>query len=336
MQFWVRPAGVLNMKRMELLVCGLILVLVSMPAVAQEVAAEPVTVEAMEARIKTLKKEREDVKAKMYDIRGKIAKTDAVADLRKAADDANKAYEDKKVNDQKIITAKKADRDASAAFKAVVLAKVKGGPAGTAILKKLAELEEKRAALSLAAAIAELKIEHEDSPIARALVADPMVKEFYATYQSAEKGEFRDNARESYYKLRQATLEKMPQAKALMDEIKAAEKGMDDIESAAEAAEDKLDKLYDTAAESDDQDIVVARAKRETARKMYQETYYGGEMQAARDARAATLKALSEKVKGLAVSDPAAVALTARSEVLDKEYYALKTKVRELRKKSSE
>jgi len=346
-----RPAGEFNMKQMELLVCGLILMLVSVPAIAQEVAAEPVEVEAevvvavepapmdaaaIEAKIKALKTEQDEAEDKLDDLRSKIAKSDAVADLRKAAADAEKAYQDKKLNDETVIAAKKADRDASAALKAAVLAKVKSSVDGEAILKEIADQEEKRDALDLQAAIAELKLTHKASPVARALAADPVIKEFYATYQAAKKGPARDKARKNYYDVKKTALEKLPEAKALMDEIKAAEKGMDDAENAVDAAEDKLDKLYDTAADSDDQDIVVAKAKRDAARKAYQEAYYGGAMQAARDARSTTKKALSAKVKALAAQDPAASELATKIDTLDKAIDELKAKARELRKKNSE
>jgi len=339
------------MKRMELLVCGLILMLVSMPVVAQVTAGQPVepaetavvAVEpapmdaaAIEARIKKLKAEQGEAEDKLYELRNKIAKSDAVVDLRKAAADAEKAYQDKKLNDETVIAAKKADRVASAALKAVVLAKVKSSVDGEALLKEIADLEVKRDALDLQVAIAELKLTHKASPVARALAADPVVKEFYATYQAAKKGPARDKARKNYYDARKAALEKLPEAKALTDEIKAAEKGMDDAENAIDAAEKKLDKLYDTAADSDDQDIVVAKAKRDAARKAYQEAYYGGAMQAARDARAAAKKALSAKVKALAAQDPAASDLVAKIDALDKEIDELKAKARKLLKKKDD
>jgi|GEM_PF-1569493 len=336
------------MKRMELLVCGLILMLVCIPALAQEAESEPVKAVAVaaepapmsaadiEARIKALKKEQDQAEDQLDELRNKIAKSDAVADLRKTADDAEKVYQDKKLNDETVIEAKKADREASADFKAVVLAKVKASTEGQALLKEIADQEEKRDALDLQAAIAELKLTHKASPVARALAADPVIKEFYATYQAAKKGAARDKARKNYYDAKNAALEKMPEAKALMDEIKAAEKGMDEAEDAADAAEDKLDDLIDTAEDSDDQDIVVAKAKRDAARKAYQKAYYGGAMQAARDARTAAKKALSDKVKALAAQDPAASDLTAKIDALDKEIDELKAKARELRKKNDE
>ncbi len=316
-----------------------------MPAFAQDAEAEPVVVAvepapmdaaAIEARIKILKTEQDEAEDKLYALRKKIAKSDAVSDLREAAADADKAYQDKKLNDETVIAAKKADRAASAGLKAVVLAMVRSGADGEALLKEIADLEEKHDALDLQVAIAELKLTHKASPVARALAADPVIKEFYATYQAARKGPARDKARKNYYDVKKAALEKLPEAQALTDEIKAAEKGMEDAEAAIDAAEDKLDKLYDAASDSDDQDIVVAKAKRDAARKTYQEAYYGGAMQAARDARAAAQKALSVKVKALAAQDPAASDLKTKIDTLDKEIDELKAKARALRKKSSE
>ena len=336
------------MKQTRLLVFGLILMMVSMPAIAQEAAAEPVEAvavapegaakdpESVEVLIKVLKKEQDEAEDKLYAISKKIAKSDAVADLRKAADDAEKAYQDKKLTDPAVIEAKKADRASSAALKAAVLAKVKTSVEGAAILKEIADLEEKHDALDLQAAIAELKLTHKASPVARALAADQVLKELYATYYAAKKGDPRDKAKKDYYDAKKAALDKLPEAKELMDEIKAAEKAMDDAENAIDAAEKKLDKLYDAAAASDDQDIVVAKAKREAARKAYQEAYYGGAMQAARDARTAAKKALSAKVKALMAQDPAASDLKAKIESLDKEIDELKAKARKSGKKNGE
>ena len=333
------------MKRMKLLVCGLLLILVSIPAIAQEAAVEPaetVVVKAEEAPmdaaaigvlIKALKKEQDAVEDKFDALCGKIAKTDAVADLRKAAADADKAYQDKKLNDETIIAAKKAGLAASAAFKALVLAKVKTGVEGEAILKEIADLKEKHDALSLQAAIAELKLTHKSSPVARAVAADPVLKELYTAYYKAKKGDARDTARKNYHDAKKAAMEKLPEAVALMDEIKAAEKGEDDADNAIDAAEKKLDKLIDAAEDSDDQDIVVAKAKCEAARKAYQEAYYGGAMQAARDARAAAKKAVSVKVKALVAQDPAAADLKAKIGALDKEIDELKAKLRKTSKK---
>ncbi|MDP6047050.1 MAG: hypothetical protein QGG25_15690 [Phycisphaerae bacterium] len=334
------------MKRTEILICGLILAFISTAAMAQVAAAPepepaapaavaPESLEAIEAKIKALKAQEDQAEDKLEEIHTKISQSAAVADLKKAASAADKVYQEKKVSDPTIIAAKKTSGDASDALKAVVLGKVKASDAGAAILKEISDLEEKRADLSVQGAIAELKLEHKDSRVSRTLAADSVLKEYYRAYQSAEKGDARDQARKNYYKVKTAALEKMPQAKELMDEIKTCEKGMDETENAIDAAEDKLDKLYDAAAESDDEDIVAAKAKREATRKAYQQAYYGGEMQAARDARSAAKKALSDKVRALAAEDPQAAPLRVELDALDKKIDELKSKARKLQKKSS-
>ncbi|MBT3200375.1 MAG: hypothetical protein HN350_10710 [Phycisphaerales bacterium] len=327
------------MKRMELLICGLVLMLVSLSAVAQDAApaapatpATPSSPEEIETRLNALKKERQAVRDKIYAIRSRISKTDAVADLRKTYAAADKAYQEKKENDKEIAAAKIADKKAYAELKMLLNEKVKASPAGAALLKEIADLEEKEAAFDLQAAVAELKLEHRSSPVRRALNADPILKEFYDAYISAKSGKARDTARADYIKMKKTALEKIPLARELMDEIKTAKKAEDDAENAIRDAERKLDKLYQAAAESDDQDVTVVKAKCETARKAYQQAYYGGEMQSVRDARTAAQKALYEKVKQLAATDPVAVALQAQSDTLDKEYYALQEKARQLRK----
>ena len=327
------------MKRMELLVCGLVLILVSLSAVAQDAdpaapatPVPPSSPEAIETRLNALRTERQTVKDKIYAIRSRISKTDAVAALRKAYDDADKAYQDTKENDKGATAAKLADKKASAELKILLTEKIKASPTGVTLLQEIADLEEKEAAFDLQAAIAELKLEHRSSPVRRVLAADPILKEFYEAYISTESGKARDTARADYYKMKKTAMEKIPQAKELMDEIKTAKKSEDDAENEIRAAEQKLDKLYHAAANSDDQDVTVAKAKRETARNAYHKAYYGGAIQAARDTRTTAQDALYAKVKELAASDPLAVALKAQSDTLDKEYYALKAKARELRK----
>ena len=336
------------MKRMELLICGLVFVSFAVGATAQDmgggaepakpaVAAEaPQTVEAIEAKIKTLKAQEDKDEAQLDEIRSKIAKSPALAELRKAAADADKAYQEMKVSDPGIIAAKKASSAASADLKAAVLKKVKTSDDGAAILKQIADLEEKAADLSVQAAIAELKIEHKDSRVARALAADGVLKELYGVYQSAAKGAARDAARKNYYKAKQTALDKLPEAKELAAEVETCEKGIEEIETEIEAAEDKLDKLYDAAADSDDEDIVAAKAKREAARKAYQQVYYGGQMQAARDARSAAKKALSNKVSELLAQDTQAATLKVTLDALDKEIDEPRSQARKLRKKASE
>jgi chaperonin cofactor prefoldin len=337
------------MKRTELLICGLVLVLLTAGAMAQDtvaggaepakpvVAAEaPQTAEAIEAKIKTLKAQEDKDEAQLDAIYSKIAKSPALAELRKAAADADKAYQEKKVSDPGIIAAKKASLAASADLKAAVLKTVKTSADGAAILKQIGDLEEKAADLSVQAAIAELKLKHKDSRVARALGADGVLKELYGIYLSAAKGAPRDAARKNYYKAKQTAMDKLPEAKELAAEIKTCETGIEEIETEIDAAEDKLDKLYDAAADSDDEDIVAAKAKREAARKAYQQVYYGGQMQASRDARSAAKKAMSDKVRALAADDPQAAALKVTLDALGKQIYKLRYQARKLRKKAAE
>jgi len=218
------------MKRMELLICGLIGVLLTVPAMAQVTGVAPPapgaaveapqTAEAIEAKIKILKAQEDKDEAQLDEIRSKIAKSPALADLRKAAADADKTYQEKKISDPGIIAAKKASSAASSDLKAAVLKKVKTSDDGAAILKQIGDLEEKQADLSVQAAIAELKLKHKDSRVARALAADGVLKELYGIYLSAAKGAPRDEARKNYYKLKQASLDKLPEAKELAAEIK--------------------------------------------------------------------------------------------------------------------
>jgi len=338
------------MKQLELLTCVLVVMLLSAAVSAQEtepeptepaavtVAVEPAPADAatIKAKIDALEKEEDELKAKLYAARKKLSKSPQVTDLRKAYSDADKTYQDSKVKDPTLIAAKKTSRAISEAFKSLVLAKVQASDEGAAILKEISDLDEKRAALSLQAAIAELKLEHKDSPIARAMAADPVVQEFKTAYYEAQRGPARDKARKDYNDIRKTTLAKMPEAKALMAEIQAAKKGIEEAENAIEAADEKLDDLCDALEDGDDEDIVAAKAKYAAAREAYEKAYRGGAVQAAREARDAARKALYAKVKELMTQDDTVAALTNKIKDIKKQIDELEDQERKLRKKSSE
>lgn len=318
---------------MELLVCGVMVVAVSVPVWAQEAVTQPPDAAAIKARIDALEKEQDAAKDKLRDIRKKIERSEAVADLRRAEAEADAVYQKSKVTDEAVVAARKAERDASEALRALVLEKMKTSIEGAALLKEISDLEDKFVVFSLQEAIAKLKLTHKDSPVSRALAADPVLAELRRAYYDADE-EARAEARKVYYDARKATMDKMPTVQALTAEINAAKRGEAEAEKALDAAEDKFDDMRRALEKSDDAEIAAARAKRDAARKAYEKAYYGGAVQALREARDKARQALSAKAKELLAQDTAATALSARIEELEKQIDALEDKERELRKKS--
>jgi len=266
---------------------------------------------ATKAKIDALQKEYSEASAKMYAAFRKIEKNDAIVALRKTALEADRAYQKGKETDQAVVEAKLASRKASDEYEALVLKKIKASPAGAALLKEKIALENKRAAAGLREAIAEVKLTHEDSPVVRALDADPILTQYKRAYYSAD-GDARDKARADYEKLKKATLEDMVAARTLVAEIKAAKADEDAAEKAIDVVDDKIDELRRDAAKSDDPELKDSRARVLAAREAYEKAYYGGNMKVLRDKREATKQAVRAGIKEVIDNDPALSALSTR------------------------
>jgi len=310
------------MTLQKLLMSVLIVLLVCTPTLAQKAKADPVDKATAKARCEIIAKELEEMEARMYAARKKIEKTEAIQDLRKEAAEAEDAYQKGKTSDPAVVAAKEESRAADREYDALLLKKVKTSSAGMALLKEQVALDNKRAACSLRVAIAEIKLTHEDSPIVRALAADPVLAQFYRAYSVAD-GDARVEAKADYQKLRKATLEDMPAAQALMAEIKTSKAGEDAAEKALDVVDDKLDALRDKAKKSKDPELVAARARYAAAQAAYQKAYYGGKMQALRDNREKTRAAIYAGIKKAIADDPILAALSSRIHQLETQYKKL-------------
>ena len=286
------------------------------------------------AQMAAARKERDKVRSQIYALRHKFDKHPALTELRQAAGEASKAYEAKKETDPAYKEAKAAERVLDEALDVLVLAKLKASPEGVALLKKLDDLEEERASLSVVYAIAEVKLTHRDSAVARALGKDTELAKLYKVYRASEHGPVRDRNRSAYYAAKKVALARLPQAVALTEEMASAKKGMDAAYKAHYEAGKELRKLesgikYDKS----DAEIAAAYAKRSEAGKVVEKAYESGPIQAARELRSQTYRALSAKLKELMVADPEASALQRRYEQIDKEIDDLEDEAKELKRK---
>ncbi|MDP6635635.1 MAG: hypothetical protein QGG42_12095 [Phycisphaerae bacterium] len=297
------------MKALNRLVCVLVVMLVCLSARGQEARSKTADAAANKAKIAALQKELSAAEAKMYAAFRKIEKNEAIVDLRKAALAADRAYQRAKESDPVVLAAKAAVRETDRVTDELVMKKVKASPAGAALVKEKIALDNKRAAFGLQIALAEVKLTHDDSPIVRAVNADPIVAQYKRVYYAAS-GTSRDTARADYYKLKKATLEDMPAAQALLAEIKTAKADEDAAEEAMDAVDKKISKLRYAAAKSDDPELVAARAKETAAREAYEKAYYGGNMKILRDKREQTRDAVRTGIKEIIAGDPDLSALS--------------------------
>ena len=310
------------------------------PAAEGPAAAEPVapSVDVAIVRNRTqqaaARKERDEVRQKLYSLRYKFTKSEALTDLRKASSDASEAYEKAKATDPEYRAAREAEHALDDALDALVLAKVKSSPEGAALIQKIADLEEERASLSMVYAIAEVKLTHEDSRVARALAKDKELARLYGVYRASATGPVRDKNRAAYHAARKAAMARLPQAVALTEEMASAKNGIATAYNARKKAEDQLDKLEDRIkGDKSDAEIVAAYKNRSDARKKRYETYESGAIKVARDARSKAYSEYSAKLKELMAADPEAGALQTRYKEIDKEIDRLEDEAKALKKK---
>ncbi len=305
------------------------------PAPAESSVA--VAIVRNKAQMEAARAEREKVKDKLYAVRRKFDRQAAVAELRRAASEAEETYDNAKLSDPNVAKAREAERVLDEALDALVEAKLKTNPDAMALRQKAADLEEERASLSMVYAIAELKLTHRDSPVYRALSKDAELAKLYRVYKESPTGPVRDKHRSAYYAARKVALAKLPAAVALMEEMAAAKKGMDAAYKAHYAAEKKLRDLVSRIKyDRKDTAIAEAYAKRSAARKARYEIYESSEtINAARAVRDKTRKAYYAKLKELMAADADATALESQYKALDKELDELEDEARELRKKKA-
>jgi len=309
-------------KVQKLLVSVLTVMAVCMPAPAQKSKSKPVVTAASKARCEIIAKELEEYEARLRAGRRAIEKSDEIIALRKAASDAEAAYQKGKTTDRAVLAAKEAIRDADREYHELLAKIIKSSPAGVALRKEQVALDNKRAACNLQLVIANIKLTHDDSPIVRALASDPILAQYKKAYYDAE-GAARAEAKTEYEKLRAAALNDMFSVQQLRAEIKTATAGKAEAEKALEVIEDKLDKIEAAAAKSDDPELAAAKAKETAAQAAYQKAYYGGTMQALRDKREQSRAAIYAAIREAIAEDPVLAALSNKIHQLGIEYKKL-------------
>lgn len=318
------------MRRLGLLTCGMTVFFLSADVFAREAATKPAdAAAAIKTQINALRTEQRAAEHERTNIRRKIEKSDDIMKLRAMLDKADKAYQKKK--NETVGAAQKAERAAVEAFKALVRTKTAAEAQGAALLKKIADLDAKRASLTMQAAMADLKLRHKDSQFNRALSADEALAKLKEAYRRADK-DTRDQAGKAYEKAKEEAFVKAG-GKALTDEIQTARKAKDQASKAIHAAQSEFDKLRRGIEKGTDKEITAARAKRDAAGEAIGKAYHDDELKAMREARDKARKAVPKGVEQLLAKDKAFTAASAKITKLRSTIHELYAKERELRKK---
>lgn len=283
---------------------------------------------AINAQIQAAMKERRELQMSYYRLRSGIERGGEIAELRKAANDAEAAARKAEKDDPDVMAARKAETDAYAALREAQEAALKANPEAAALMRKAEELESKRAALSFRAAVAELKLTHRDSPVVRALAKDPKFAKIQRPSYRIRDREARAEAYKAYEAARAAALAEMPEAKAIIEEIKAAKAELAEIDKAIGAARMKLMTLRSTLGQNrDNKALAEAGARSRAAQKAVYDAYKSPALKAAGEARDAARRALSKRLDELVAADKEGSALAAKIAALEKEIRALQAKI---------
>lgn len=308
---------------------GLVLALVSTASLGQA-GAEPVSdAEAARARINAAIKEQRTLRSKLYRIQNDIERSSAVADLRRAVTEASKAaYEAEKTSDA-VVAARKAERAAYDALNKARQESLEADPEAAAVLREIEDLDSKRAALSLKAALAEVKLKHRDSPISRALAKDPKLAELHrATYKTRDYAARRE-ATNAYKEARLAAEAEMPEAKALAAEIDSYKEQVAALAKETSAARLKLMNLQRALDRGGRNKAVTdANARLRAAGKAVRDAYDSPALKAAAATRDKARASLNEKVKQLLAGDEQGAVILDKMEALEKKIRQLQPKIR--------
>jgi len=334
------------MRRLCILwvVCGIAIALPSVFLDARDEATAPAAAGeatladdvAINAQIEAAMKERRELQMNYYRLRARIERSDEIAALRKAANDAHAAAAQAEQADPGVMAARKAEADAYAAIREIQAATLKANPEAKALMAESEALDDKHAALSFRAAVAELKLTHRDSPIRRALAKDPkFAKVEKPSYRIRDRAA-RAEAYKAYEAARAEAMANLPEAKALLEEIKTVRAEMVKVNKAIGEVRAELMKVRGSLGRNRGNDALTkAHARSREAQKAVREAYKSPALKAAGEARDAAGRALSKRMTELAAEDEEGSALAAKIAALDKEIRALEAKVRKTTRKGA-
>ena len=308
------------MRQIRVLVCCAVAMTVVLPLPAQDDAKTPDDADALKAKYTAAYKERRKIQYELSTIRRRVEKSEAAKALRKAADAADKAARDAEATNPGILAAMKAERAAYDAMQKAREDDLKANPETAALVRKIEEAEDSRAAMSYTLVLADVKLRHKDSPINRALAEN----EELAALQRAMSRGWRDRgdyekARKAYEDARNAALAVMPEGKALLKEIAEAKAVLAEVTETGKAARKELTELrYKRGRAPESKAVTEASARYRAAGEARRAAYNTPELKALADARREARKAHYDGINALVAKDPEGAVLVAKMAEIEK------------------
>jgi len=275
-------------------------------------AAAPAAVEPTAQQIGEWKTQEDALDNQVDAIRDRIEKLPEAVELRKARDAADRAYYAKKGADPAYAAAGLAEQEAKEARKALIKAQVAAKPEGKTLLDEIASVQDGLRQVDYEQDVVELALEHDDSPLNRAIDSDPDIQKLEAAYEAANDAYGRDRAlkpqrdaaRQALRDAREAKTRALPEGKLLLEQLAALEKQEEALDKTEDELDDKLDDMEDAIKDGDDPEIKAAKAREDAAEEQRKHAYNGDGLVAARQARDAARQAYDEKLKALFAADP--------------------------------
>ena len=308
--------------------------------------AAPADVEALKKQMLELRAKERECWTKLREITAKIQQAPELVKLRKAFEDADKAYQEKTGADPAVAAARKAEAEARTALQKLVREKLAASDQAKAIHKQLEGIDDRRAHLDFQNAVTRLELTHRSSPINRALAKDPELPKLkkaaddaYRAARQATAKEARqaateayETARKAYDAARNAKLAAMPDAKKLLNDLEETRTGGAELRNDERDARDKLSPLRRDSESGDDEDVQAARQKSSAARKAERDATNAEPLKATRKLRDDARRAYYNKSRELMAADKTGSSLSQQTAALRKQINDAQRQLREAQK----
>lgn len=283
---------------------------------------------AADPQLLALKKELDGLLKERDELRRGIEQSEAVAPLRKARDDAAKAYAEAEKSDAAVASARKAQQEAMAEYDRLLMAKT--ASSGAALIKQKESLEEQRHGLLLQEAIVDVKLNSPHSPVQRAMEKNAELAGLAKAYRAIDPKEkaARDAGKQKYEEARKAMLATIPEAKGLEEERGKIKAALAELDKQAKEIDGKLRVVRDETRKGDDAELKAAAGKVTAAQKLAEEARGAAKLKAARDAALTAAKAVRDKVAELVAADPKGKAVNSAIEAKSAQLAELQKKAR--------
>lgn len=294
--------------------------------------ASPAELTEVKTRMESAEKDRRELQRQLYDLQRTIERGNSVAYLRKMAEQARETAEKAEKVCAELAAARLLERAAYEDLKKARRESFEADPDTIALKREIEELDDRRAALSLKTALAELALRHRDSPVNRALVNDPELDRLRKAMYEIRDRKARQAASKAYAEAHKTAEAKLPEAVARRKQIDDCRRETAEIQRASRAAGSRLRDLQRVhERETRSEAVYAADARCRAAQEAVREAQKSLLIRSAKADYDEARRALSERVRQLLADHEQGAILAKKIRALEGEIRRLKSKSRQRR-----